>query len=190
MIKELAEKNRSYRRFYEEEKLSMEQLLDMIGCARFGACGGNKQVLRFLPVCEEAERERLFGSLRWAGYLPDWDGPAKGERPAAYVVILSEASGAGGTNWDEGIAAQTILLSAVEQGFGGCILANIDRAAVAADFGIGDDYAIKLVLALGKPKEQVVITDIHAGEDIKYYRDENQVHYVPKLISEDLIYRR
>lgn len=188
MIKELAVKNRSYRRFYEDRKLTMEQLVDMIDCVRYTACGGNKQTLRFLPVCDEEKNEKLFSSLHWAGYLPEWDGPVKGERPSAYIIILSEAASAGATNWDEGIASQTILLSAVEMGYGGCILANIDRSNIVSDFNIGSDYAVKLVIALGVPKEEVVIEDISVGDDIRYYRDENQVHHVPKIKTQELIY--
>lgn len=188
MIKELAKKNRSYRRFYEDRKITWEQLVDMIDCARYTACGGNKQTLRFLPVCDEKDNEKLFSSLHWAGYLPEWDGPAKGERPSAYIILLSEAASANATNWDEGIAAQTILLSAVEMGYGGCILANIDRSNIVSDFAIGDDYTVKLVIALGVPKEEVVIEDISCGDDIRYYRDSNQVHHVPKLRTQELIY--
>ena len=189
MVKELAMRNRSYRRFYEEKSLSREELADMVDCARYTACGGNNQLLRYMLVCGEKENEKLFPNLRFAGYLPEWDGPKKGERPAGYIVILSPAEAAAKTAWDEGIAAQTILLSAVEKGYGGCILANIDRQRIAEEFSIGSDYAVKLVIALGVPKEEVVIEDINPGEDIRYYRDEKQVHHVPKIRTESLIYR-
>lgn len=188
MIKELAKKNRSYRRFHEDKKLTREELVDMIDCVRYTACGGNKQTLRFLPVCDDKDNEKLFKRLHWAGYLPEWDGPSEGERPTGYIIILSEKTSANATNWDEGIAAQTILLSAVEKGYGGCILANIDRADIVLDFLIGDDYAVKLVIALGAPKEEVVIEDISQGDDIRYYRDSNHVHHVPKLTTKELIY--
>ena len=187
MIKDLAKKNRSYRRFYEDKKITKEQLLDIVDCARFVACGGNKQLLRFIPVCDEENNEKLFKSLRWAGYLSDWDGPKKGERPTAYVIILTDAESANSTAWDEGIAVQTMLLAAVEQGFGGCILANIDRTAIVSDFNISGEHAVKLVVALGVPKEEVVIDDIHIGDDIKYYRDVNATHHVPKIKTEELI---
>ena len=188
MIKELAKKNRSYRRFYEDRKIKREQLVDMVDCVRYAACGGNKQTLRFLLVCDDKENEKLFSSLHWAGYLPEWDGPVEGERPSAYIILLSEAASANATNWDEGIAAQTILLSAVEMGYGGCILANIDRNTIVTDFAIGSDYAVKLVIALGVPKEEVVVEDISYGDNIRYYRDANQVHHVPKLRTKELIY--
>lgn len=47
--------------------------------------------------------------------------------------------------------------------------------------------AVKLVIALGKPKEEIVIDDIPADGDIKYYREENQVHHVPKIVLDDLL---
>ena len=190
MIKDLAKKNRSYRRFYNDKKITMNQLTDIIETVRFAPCGGNNQLLRFMPVCNDADNEKLFKSLRWAGYLPEWDGPVKEEQPTAYIGVLTKAENANATNWDEGIAVQTMLLAAVEQGFGGCILANIDRAAIAEDFGIEEGLSIKLVVALGVPKEEVVIEDISYGTDIKYYRDEKQIHHVPKYELEELIYKK
>ena len=41
-------------------------------------------------------------------------------------------------------------------------------------------YDILLVIALGVPKEQVVLTEVGPDGDIKYWRDKNGVHHVPK----------
>jgi len=47
------------------------------------------------------------------------------------------------------------------------------------DFKFEDHLEIKLVIALGKPKEQVVI-EIVKNNNVKYWRDEQQIHHVPK----------
>lgn len=185
MMKELVEKNRSYRRFYEDKRITKETLRGLIEIARMTPSAANRQPLRYMLFSDENACEEIFNCLKWAGYLQDWDGPIKGERPSAYIVILSPQ----GVNsaQDEGIVAQTILLSAVDQGMGGCMLGAIDRQKLAPIIGLSDGYEIKLVIALGVPKEEVVIENICAGEDIKYYRDENQTHHVPKICLEDLI---
>lgn len=88
---------------------------------------------------------------------------------------------------DEGIIGQTILLAAVEKGLGGCFIGNIDRAQLDKDLNIPDGMTVKLVIALGVPKEEVIIETVNEGDDIKYYRDEQQVHHVPKIKLEDLL---
>jgi hypothetical protein len=45
----------------------------------------------------------------------------------------------------------------------------------------------RLVIALGYPKEQVVIDEVSEGANLKYYRDDNQVHHVPKLKLENVL---
>ena len=49
------------------------------------------------------------------------------------------------------------------------------------------ELKIVYVIAFGYPKEEVVLEDIPADGDIKYYRDENQVHHVPKKRIEDIV---
>ena len=112
----------------------------------------------------------------------------EGERPAAYILICCDQSLAKNKPIDDGIAAQTIMLGAVEKGYGGCMLANVKRSELAASLGLDPQkYSIDLVLALGKPKEEVVIVPVGEDGDVRYYRDENQVHYVPKRSLEDIL---
>ena len=44
-----------------------------------------------------------------------------------------------------------------------------------------------LVIALGMPDETVVLTELKPGESFNYYRDENDVHYVPKRPLDEII---
>lgn len=185
MIRKLAEKNRSYRRFYEEKQISKEELLELIDIARLTASGANKQPTRFILSYEREKNDKIFHCLRWAGYYQNWDGPEVGERPSGYILMISPKIV--NASHDEGIIGQTILLAAVEKGMGGCFIANVDRVALEKEISIPSGYEIKLVLALGYPKEKVVIDEIMAQQDIKYYRDEAQNHHVPKIRLEDLI---
>lgn len=188
MMKELVQKNRSYRRYYQEKNITENELLDLIDTARLTPSGANKQPIRYMISCTEKDNQKVFACLRWAGYYNDWDGPVEGERPSAYIIMLSPKDV--NTGQDEGIIGQTILLSAVEKGMGGCFIANIDREKLVEELQVPEQYAVKLVLALGYPKEKVVIDEITDQDDIKYYRDDEQTHHVPKIRLEDLIIRR
>ena len=89
--------------------------------------------------------------------------------------------------FDHGIAAQTMLLGATERGLGGCMIASVDRDALGEQFPIPDGFDIVLVIALGKPAEEVVLEDTVSPDQIEYYRDAEGVHHVPKRPLDDLI---
>jgi len=88
---------------------------------------------------------------------------------------------------NEGIAVQSILLGAVEKGLGGCIIANINKKRLAEELNLDEKYEITLVLALGYPKEKIVIETINESGDVRYWRDENETHHVPKRTLDELI---
>jgi nitroreductase len=129
----------------------------------------------------------VFPHLAWAGYLKEWPGPVEGERPSAYVIILGDGQITPSFGCNHGIAAQSILLGAVEKGFGGCIIASVQREGLREALKISPRYEILLVLALGKPKETVVIDNVAPSGDIKYWRDSQSVHHVPKRSLDDII---
>lgn len=187
MFKKLIANNRSYRRFYGDENITKETLLSLVDYARLSASGANKQALRYIVSYEKQVNEKIYSTLAWAGYLADWPGPEEGERPSAYIIILQDKDNKMVGGADHGIAAQSILLGAVEIGLGGCIIATIKREELGKALEIPAQYEILLAIAIGKPKEVVVIDDINVGEDIKYWRDEQQVHHVPKLKLADVV---
>lgn len=187
MIYELIKKNRSYRRFYEDVTIDSKTLKSFIELARLTPSTRNSQPLKYIVSNTKETNAKIFPALAWAGYLKDWAGPVEGERPAAYIIIVVDKNiTQTKPAHDEGIVAQSILLGAVEQGFGGCIIVSVKRQELAEVMNIPEQYEIALVIALGKPKETVVITDVK-NNDIKYFRDENAVHYVPKRSIDDII---
>ncbi len=185
-IYELVRKTRSYRRFYQEERISDKHLLEMIDLARLSASGSNKQALKFIIASSPGDCERVFPSALWAGYLEDWDGPVNGERPAAYIIILGDKELSASFGVDHGIAAQSILLGASEKGLGACMIGSIKRKELRKDLNIPERYEILLLIALGKPGEEVVIDELQ-NNDIKYWRDEQGVHHVPKRSLDELV---
>ena len=186
MLKDLIAKNRSYRRFYEDVAVTRGQLTELIGLARLSGSAGNAQQLKFFLSAGEKNAE-VFECLGWAGYLKDWNGPEAGERPAAYIVVLKPKALKNEPGIDIGIACQSILLGAAEMGLGGCMFGNVSRKKLAESISLPEELEISLVIALGKPKETVVINEVGEDGDIKYWRDENQIHHVPKRSLDDLI---
>ena len=187
MLKELVLKNRSYRRFHEEYRLDVKVLRELVDLARLSSSGANLQSLKYILSTEPERNALIFATLGWAGYLKDWDGPAEGERPGGYIVMLFDRSLAKTHFWDHGIAAQSIMLGAVERGLGGCMFGNVDRDKLRENLGIDERYEILMVLAIGRPKEEVRLVPLGPDGDVKYYRDDDGVHYVPKRSLDDII---
>lgn len=189
MLQDLVLKNRSYRRFHEDAPVDLSTLRELIALARLSASARNLQPLRYVLCADRATNAAVFDTLAWAGYLKDWLGPVEGERPAAYIVVLHDTT-LGGQAYigvDHGLAVQNILLGAVERGLGGCIIASVQREKLRGILAIPERYEILVVLALGAPKETVVVDEVGPDGDIKYWRDAQQAHHVPKRRLADLI---
>jgi len=187
MLKELVLKNRSYRRFHQQIPVSLETLRELVDLARVSASGANLQPLKYILSCDPTINALIFANLAWAGYIKDWPGPEEGERPAAYIIILGDKTVSQSFGCDHGIAAQSILLGATEMGLGGCMIGSVNRAELSQVMSIRSEYEILLVIALGKPKETVVLEAVGPDGDIRYWRDEHAVHHVPKRSPSEII---
>jgi nitroreductase len=187
MIEDLIKQNRSYRRFYQDHAVDLDTLKSLVNLGRLSASGANFQPLKYILSSDPQQNAQIFSCLAWAAYLKDWKGPQEGERPAAYIVVLADTDISKDAGCDHGIACQSIMLGAREKGLGGCMLGSINREALREHLNISEQYKILLVLAIGKPKEEVVIEKLGADGSIRYWRDEKGVHHVPKRDLEDII---
>jgi nitroreductase len=188
MLHDLVHKNRSYRRFDESVGVDTATLRDCVDLARLSASGANAQPLKFILSNDQETNNKIFPTLSWAGYLKDWNGPTDGERPAAYVVIVLDTRIRKDAGCDHGIAAQSIMLGAVERGLGGCMLGSIRRQELSEALGLPADFEILLVLALGKPAETVLIETVGSDGDIKYWRTDDGAHHVPKRSLDEIVF--
>ena len=186
-IKHLATTTRTYRRFRRIYPAAPELMTQWGDIARVSASAGNKQPLRYRIVTDKEQCAQIFETLTWAAALPDWDGPESGQRPTGYIIMATDSETFKGELWrfDAGIAAQTIMLSSTEEGFGGCIMLSFKRGELKKILSMPEDLEPVLVLALGRPIEDIRLVDAVQG-DTTYYRDEQQVHYVPKRKLEDI----
>ncbi len=192
MIKDLVLKNRSYRLYDESFVMSREDLLGLVDVARFCASTTNKQALKFYITCDREEVESILPLTRWAGMLPQRGLPDEGKHPSAFIIVCvdRDIQPDPANKWigyDAGIAAQSMLLAAAEKGLGGLMIGNVKFDELSALLKLPENMKPILAVAFGKPAEDVRLVDIPADGSTKYYRDENDVHYVPKRSLEELV---
>lgn len=185
----LVRASRTYRRF-SGEQVGEDVLRELVDAARFAPSGNNAQVLR-LAVTNDPERVALLARHHgWAGALKDFDGPAEGELPGAYVGILCPKASAASPlrSVDVGIMAQTLCLAACAKGLGTCMIKSYDEEAVGL-LGAPDGLQLELMVALGRPAadERVVLEPATTGHGLRYWRTAPNVHHVPKLGVDDLL---
>jgi nitroreductase len=187
-LRELVLANRSVRRYDLRAPVTEAELRELVDLGRLSASGGNRQPLKYLLSWTPAGNAAIFPCLAWAGYLKDWGGPSESERPAGYIVILCDARIANGPGHDAGIAAQSILLGATERGLGGCMIGAFKREPLRAALQLPEHLEVALVLAIGKPSETIVLEPMR-NEDVRYWRDAQGVHHVPKRALDEIVIR-
>lgn len=185
-LKELMKRNRSYRRFDESRRVSSEELEEIVDLCRYVASGRNLQPMKYRLVATQEECSKLFPSLKWAGYLPDWDGPEEGERPAAYIIQCLDTSLTTQPLCDDGLQLEALSLGAVSKGLGCCIIKSFNKKDIKECLNISEELDPQYVLAMGRPVEEVILEDMIDG-DAKYWRTPDKVHHVPKRRLEEIL---
>ncbi len=183
--------NRSYRGYDESVAISRDKMLKLIDYTRFCPSSINFQPFKYFISCDKDTNAKIQPLTGWARRLQaKMTLPHEGHMPTGFIVICYDAAigpNAQRFSKDIGIVAQTILLGAVDMGLGGCMIGNFDPQKVKEAIALEDGLEPVLIVALGKPDEKIVITDAPKDGDIGYYRDEDDVHYVPKRRLEDIV---
>lgn len=191
MLKDLVLKNRSYRGYDETRKVTREELLEFVDLTRFTASSANTQPLKYYVSADSGEVAEIQKLTRWAAALPELSLPYPGTMPTGFIVICLDtgiASNETAFLRDVGIAAQTMLLAAAEKGLGGCMIGNFNKNALKELLKLPESINPNLIVAFGKPAEKVVLTEVGADGNTRYYRDETgTVHYVPKRSLKDIL---
>ena len=190
MLKDLIIKNRSYRGYDETYTFTREQLVNYVDGARFCASSVNMQPLKYFIAWEKEDVDRIQCRIKWARQLPQMKLPHPGMCPTGFIVICQDKNISDNLNRfmkDVGIVAQSILLMATEEGLGGCMIGNFDAGEIREGLALPESLQPLLVVALGKPAETIVLTEVGEDGNTAYYRDENDVHYVPKRSLDDLL---
>ena len=187
ILKDLVLHNRSYRKFYNDKKVTADQLKQLIDLARLTPSSKNRQPLKYILVTNDNEVSFVSCQLKWAKFLKDWDGPDDNEKPPTYIIMLLDKNINAKADIDAGIAAQTILLGAVEEQLGGCIIRSVNRDTISQYYNLPTHLEIIQVIAVGYPNQKIELTVPKEASSVKYYEDSNAIHYVPKRKLEDII---
>ena len=190
MLKDLVTKSRSYRGYNENRKVTREELLELVECARLCSSSVNAQPFCYYLAWEKEEVDKIQALTNWARALPQMKLPHPGKCPTAFIIILQDTTiGESLARYqkDVGIVAQTMLLAATEMGLGGCMIGNYNAQKVKDALALDEKYAPMLIVAIGEPAEEIVLKEVEPGENMAYYRDENDVHYVPKRKLQDIV---
>ena len=193
MVKDLIIRNRSYRGYDESYVFSKEQLMNYVDGARFCASSVNIQPLKYYIAWEKEDTDKIQSRIKWARQLPQMTLPHPGMCPTAFIIICQDRTISDNLSRfmkDVGIVAQSMLLMAAEEGLGGCMIGNFKPQEIQEGLGLPEHLHPLLVVALGKPAETIVLTEVGADGNTAYYRDENDVHYVPKRKLEDLLVKK
>ena len=189
-MQEIIAKTRTFRRFIQKERISLTTLEELIDLARLGGSARNGQPWQYMMINTPELCAKVFPFLGWAGYLTDWKGPVEGERPSAYILCLLNRQRRKGSEseaqFDLGVATQNLLLGAMEKRIGGCRIGAFNPQ-LASLFDMPDHLQLSLIIALGKPRETVILEECKNDEDIRYWRDEHGVHHVPKRTLESCL---
>lgn len=181
----LLRRNRSHRAYDTSYEVAMRQLEAIVSVNPKLPSGRNAQTLRFRLLDAAGGGESFCSLLRLGGYLPELHLPATGTEPRAFIVVCSTEAESPVVDIDLGISLQSMALKAVEIGLNALIVKAFNRQEVKEALGLTLDPLA--VLAIGKGTENIVLDEVSAGSDLRYYRSADGVHHVPKIKIEDLL---
>ena len=179
----LLAKNRSTRGYDSSYLVRADQLRRIVSVNSKLASARNRQVLRFRPVTAD-EAHKVLPFIRMGAGLKELQLPFEGTEPNAFIVVCSKIEPRNSTYVDLGISAQSMLLQAVEMGLNGLCIMDFDADKLVDSLQL--PHKPLLVIAVGKSGEKVQLVDIKENDDHSYYRKDG-VHYVPKVVVEDLM---
>jgi len=183
-FKNIVEKTRCTRRF-QPTQIKEEDLLELIELATHTSSAKNMQPLKYIVITDEEIKKEIYKPLKWASLLSDWKQSEK-EKPSAYILVLNDTSINGYASIDSGIAMQTIMLGGTLKGLASCILASIDKEAYKKLFNLSSNLEPMFIIAFGKSGEQIKLEE-SKNDDTNYYRDENDIHRVPKRPLKEVV---
>ena len=179
----LLKKNRSYRGYDKNTKVSLEQLKKIVAVNTLLPSGRNQQALRFKLVTHDTGAEKVLANIKLGGALPELHLPFEGTEPEAFIIICSTVPENKILDIDLGISAQSMLLKAVEMGLNGIMIGAYNKEIIKKEFDL--PYEPVLIVAIGKGTENIRLVEINEDESHKYYRQDG-VHFVPKVKLEQL----
>ncbi|MDP7416074.1 MAG: nitroreductase family protein [Dehalococcoidales bacterium] len=187
-VSEAVNKRRSIREF-KDIAVPYDMLEKCVDAARLAPSTRNRQPCEYIIVDDEPLLPQVFDTVRlWFAT------PPPGRRPRAYIITLVNSTSEnelGGvrktTIYDVGMAAENIMLVALEHGLGTCAILSYQERVLRQTLNIPAKYEIALMLALGFPDESPVVEA--AAGSVRLWRDHQGVRHIPKRNLKDIFYR-
>lgn len=180
----LLARNRSYRGYDKKVVVGMSTLEKIVAATTKIPSARNQQVLRFKLVTRDSGADKVLANIKMGGALPELHLPFEGTEPEAFIIVCSTVPENKLVDIDLGIAAQSMLLKAVDLGLNGLMIGAFNKSAITEALVLPCEPL--LILAIGKGAETIRLTEIGEHDSHAYYRD-NGVHYVPKVALADLL---
>lgn len=191
-VYEATKKRRSIRRF-KDKAVPYAALEKCIDAARLAPSGRNQQCCEYVVINDGEVLPGIFEHIGGSAKLPpDKGGPRPEQAPKAYTIVLINKTWEGDINrrrvtWvDVGLAAENIMLAALEQGLGCCPILMFNEADIKMLLEIPDSCDVALVIAMGYPDESPVTEE--AKDNTNIYVDAKSVRHVPKRKLADIIH--
>ena len=191
-VYEAAMKRRSIRRF-QDKPVPYEVLEKCVDAGRLAPSGRNQQVCEFIIVDDKEILPEMFANIGGSVKMPpEKGGPRPENTPKAYFVIVINKSLEADANrrritlYDIGMAAENIILTALEEGLGCCPIMMFKEGGVKKALGIPGGYDVGLVIVTGYPDETSVAEVV--DDSTTGWVDEQLVRHVPKRKLVDIVH--
>ncbi len=185
-VYETTVKRRTIRRF-KQKPISFEILKKIVNAGRLAPSSANLQPIEYMVIDKTELVEKVFDTLKWAGYISPAGNPPEGQRPVAYIVVLANTKkNSGSCERDAAAAIENMILVALEEGIGSCWVGAIDIDKLRSILELPEHINIDSVLALGYSNESPKLEEMK--DTVKYWKDEAGILHVPKRRLEDILF--
>ncbi len=170
-------------RLFKDKRISKRILKKLVNAARLAPSAKNLQPLEYLVVNDKKLCEKIFENVYFGGETERLR--TEKNKPVAYILVLTNKKVAQKfSKYDAGLAVENIVLTALEEGIGCCIMGAIKREKLKKICKIPSNYHLDLVLAFGYPAEKPVLEKGHR----KYWRDKRGILHVPKRSLKEILH--
>lgn len=177
-------KTRRTTRVFNQTKVNINDLKEVLELARLAPSGGNLQPVKFAIITDETLRKKAFPFIKYAGYLKDWD-PDFSQSPKAFIALLCNDNLKGKCECDLGISLMTISLLLEEKGLKSCILGAINRQELSKVFEI--DSSLYIAYLIGVGYSDSIGNFFDDSNNVKYIKNADDGFSVPKKPLSDIL---
>ena len=184
MFSELIKKSRT-RRIYDGSEVTFSQSKEVIEDCRYSASTINRQDIRYILINDDKICSDIFNITN----LPSTHKVDIKNKPGAFIVMIVEKElhlPDQFLYYNIGIATSNIILSANSNDLSCVTLLSTNMTKLSKLINLDDDKKVVSVIGIGKSSQKVETTDIGDG-DTAYYKNNENIHVVPKLTAEALI---